>query len=61
MGKTISESANGTTYNFNRETVENLTAKAESGNSISNELNAMDPNQRLAMARAMDDVKRSEP
>ncbi len=56
MGNSISETANGKTYNFNRDTVENLTAKAESGNSISNELNAMDPTERLAMARAMDRV-----
>ncbi|PZM83400.1 MAG: hypothetical protein DKT66_09590 [Candidatus Melainabacteria bacterium] len=55
MGQ-ISETVEGRTYTFNRDTVENLTAKAEGGNSISNELNAMDPTTRLAMARAMDRV-----
>lgn len=55
MGQ-ISETVEGKTYTFNRDTVENLTAKAEGGNSISNELNAMDPTTRLAMARAMDRV-----
>ncbi len=55
MGQ-ISETVDNRVYTFNRDTVENLTAKAESGNSIANELNAMDPQARLAMARSMDRV-----
>ncbi|MCC7528150.1 MAG: hypothetical protein IT342_06495 [Candidatus Melainabacteria bacterium] len=56
MANNISETVDNKAYTFNRDTVENLTAKAEAGNSIANELNAMDPGQRLAMARCMDRV-----
>lgn len=53
---TISETVGEHTYKFNRNTVENLTAKAEAGEAISNELNAMEPEERLAAARCIDRV-----
>ncbi len=56
MSSKISEKVGNQVYSFDRNEVENLTAKAEGGNSVSNELNAMDPNERLAMARSMDRV-----
>jgi hypothetical protein len=56
MANNISQTVGDHVYTFSRDAVENLTAKAEAGNSISNELNAMDPEKRLAMARCMDRV-----
>lgn len=54
MSKTYNVESEGKSFKFSEDKVEALTRKAEQGDPVSDELNKMGFQERLAMARAMD-------